>query len=81
MGFERFSDRLGQISSEIGQFDATFYRGFSDILASLGRTNDTLSELLKIANTSVQTVAFNHFDIARVAFRQGFYRESLEELE
>ncbi|MEI8033797.1 MAG: SUMF1/EgtB/PvdO family nonheme iron enzyme [Chlorobiaceae bacterium] len=80
-GFDRLSTGLDQISSGISELNATFHWGFGAILASVGHMNDTLSELVKIAKTPVQTVAFNHFEIARDAFRQGLYRESLEELD
>ena len=84
-GFERISYSMDagfdQISSGISELNATFHWGFGAVLASIGHMNDTLSELVKIAKTPVQTVAFNHFEIARDAFRQGLYRESLEELD
>lgn len=37
--------------------------------------------LIKLAKTPVQTVAFNHFEIARDAFRQNLLQEALEELQ
>lgn len=80
-GFDRLSSGLDEISSGISELNATFHWGFGAILASIGHMNDTFSELVKIAKTPVQTVAFNHFEIARDAFRQGLYRESLEELD
>lgn len=84
-GFERISYSMDagfeQISSGISELNATFHWGFGAVLATLGHMNDSLSELVKIAKTPVQTVAFNHFEIARDAFRQGLYRESLEELD
>jgi len=80
-GFEMLSYGLSDISSGISELNATFHWGFSEMLATLGHMNDTLSELVKIAKTPVQTVAFNHFEIARDAFRQSLYKETLEELE
>jgi formylglycine-generating enzyme required for sulfatase activity len=80
-GFDRMSSGLDQISSSISELNATFHWGFGAVLASIGHMNDTLSELVKIAKTPVQTVAFNHFEIARDAFRKRLYRESLEELD
>jgi hypothetical protein len=84
-GFERISYSMDagfdRLSDGISELKATFHWGFGAVLASLGHMNDTLSELVKIAKTPVQTVAFNHFEIARDAFRQGLYRESLEELD
>ena len=80
-GFNRLSDRLEQKTEGISELDATFHWGFGAVLASLGHMNDSLSELVKIAKTPDQTVAFNYFEIARELFRQGRYRKSLEELD
>ncbi len=83
-GFERILYNIAgfdQISSGISELNAKFHWGFGDILASVGHMNDPLSELVKIAKTPLEIVAFNHFEIAREAFRQGLYRESLEELD
>jgi formylglycine-generating enzyme required for sulfatase activity len=84
-GFERISYSMDagfdRLSEGISELNATFHWGFGAILASIGHMNDTLSELVKIAKTPVQTVAFNHFEIARDAFRKRLYRESLEELD
>jgi formylglycine-generating enzyme required for sulfatase activity/tetratricopeptide (TPR) repeat protein len=43
--------------------------------------NDSLSELIKIAKTPAQTVAYEQYEIGRNAFRQGLYPECLEALE
>jgi len=80
-GFERLSYEMTSISDGIAELNATFHWGFGEVIASLGHMNDTLTELVKIAKTPVQTVAFNHFDIARDAFRQQLYQECIEELE
>jgi hypothetical protein len=53
--------------------NATIHWGFGQMLGSMGHMNDTSSEMVKIAKTPVQTVAFNHFEIARNACRQGLY--------
>ncbi|MDO9041207.1 MAG: SUMF1/EgtB/PvdO family nonheme iron enzyme [Desulfocapsaceae bacterium] len=79
-GFEQLSYGLDNISAGISELNATFHWGFGEVIASLGHMNDTLDELVKIAKTPVQTVAFNHFEIARDAFRQGLYQECVEEL-
>ena len=84
-GFERLSYSMDtgfdRLSEGISELNATFHWGFGAVLASLGHMNDTLSELVKIAKTPVQTVAFEHFEIARDAFRKRLYRESFEELD
>lgn len=79
-GFDRVTYQLQDISAGISEINATFHWGFSQMIAGIGHMNDALSELIKIAKTPVQTVAFNHFEIARDAFRQGLYQEALEEL-
>ncbi|MEI7673877.1 MAG: SUMF1/EgtB/PvdO family nonheme iron enzyme, partial [Deltaproteobacteria bacterium] len=80
-GNERLSYELRDISAGIPELNATFHWGFGQMIASLGRMNDSLEALVKIAKTPVQTMAFHHFEIARDAFRQGLYREALEELD
>ena len=84
-GFERISYSMDagfdRLSEGISELNATFHWGFGAVLASLGHMNDTLSELVKIAKTPVQTIAFEHFEIARDAFRKRLYRESFEELD
>ena len=80
-GFDRLSYDLQDISSGISELNATFHWGFGELIAGIGHMNDALSELIKIAKTPVQTVAFNHFEIARDAFRQGLLQEALEELQ
>lgn len=79
-GFDQISHGLRDISIGISELNSTFHWGFSQVIASMGHMNDVLSELIKIAKTPIQTVAYNHFAIARDAFRQGLYRESLEEV-
>lgn len=80
-GFDRLSYSLKDISSGVSEINATFHWGFGQLIANIGHMNDALSELIKIAKTPVQTVAFNHFEIARDAYRQGLFQEALEELE
>ncbi len=79
-GFDRVTYQLQDISAGISELNATFHWGFSQMIAGIGHMNDALSVLIKIAKTPVQNVAFNHFEIARDAFRQGLYQEALEEL-
>lgn len=79
-GFDRLSYDLQKISLGVSELNATFHWGFGQLIAEIGHVNDALSELIKIAKTPIQTVAFNHFEIARDAFRQGLFQEALEEL-
>jgi tetratricopeptide (TPR) repeat protein len=80
-GGESGTSVMRGISAGISELNSTFHWGFSELIAGIGHMNDTLEELVKIAKTPVQTVAFNHFEIARDAFRQGLYTEALEELQ
>jgi formylglycine-generating enzyme required for sulfatase activity/tetratricopeptide (TPR) repeat protein len=80
-GFTRLSYDMQEISAGIEDLNATFHWGFGEMIASMGRMNDSLTELIKIAKTPVQTAAFNHYEIARDAFRQGLYVECLESLD
>jgi tetratricopeptide (TPR) repeat protein len=80
-GFTRLSYDMQEISAGIDELNATFHWGFSQMLASMGRMNDSLAELVKIAKTPAQTAAFEQYEIARDAFRQGLYQECLESLD
>ena len=68
------------IASEGDRLARTFTWGFSEIQASLGGMQTTLQDLLKTAKTPSQTAAYEHFDIARDAFRKGLYPECLDAL-
>lgn len=76
-GFEILDFKLSGIS----ELNARFDWGFSNILSQIGGMRDSLADLVKASKTPVQTVAFNHFEIARDAFRKGLYKEALEELD
>lgn len=80
-GFSRLSYDLQDISSGIAELNATFHWAFGQVIASVGRMNDTLSDLIKIARTPAQTAAYEQYEIARDAFRQKLYAECLESLE
>lgn len=79
-GFSRLSWELQDIQRDLSGLNATFTWGFSEVFARLGQMNDSLEELVQISKNPVQTVAFNHFDIARQALRQGLHREALDEV-
>lgn len=79
-GFEQLSLDIDSISSGIDELNSTFRWGFSEIIASLGHINDALNELILIAKTPSQIWACEQFDIARDAFRQGLYEDTLEYL-
>lgn len=75
------SEGLESISFELQELNAAFRWGFSEILLTLRDINTSLSELIKIAKTPVQTWAYEQFEIARDAYRKGLYAEALEYLE
>lgn len=66
------------VDSGFQRLASTFEWGFSEMLASLGRVNDSLDVLIRIAKTPAQTWAYEQFEIARDEFRRGLYSESLE---
>ena len=80
-GFLRLLYDLQDISPGISGLNATFHWGFGQMIASMGKMNDTLTDLFKAARTSAQTAAYEHYEIARDAFRQQLYEESLEALD
>lgn len=80
-GFSEISYEMQTISSGIDALNATFSWGFGNLIASMGRMNDSLSELIQIAKTPAQTAAYEQFEIARDAFRKGLYQECLESLD
>jgi formylglycine-generating enzyme required for sulfatase activity/tetratricopeptide (TPR) repeat protein len=80
-GFTRLSYDMQELSSGVSELNATFHWGFGQMLASMGHMNDTLAELIKIAKTPTQTAAYEQYEIARDAFRQGLFLECLESLD
>lgn len=77
-GFERIAIRLDDIGTELRELNATFHWGFSNLLASVGRANDTLEQLLMAAKTPTQTWAYEQYEMARDAMRSHLYAEALE---
>ncbi|MEM4402589.1 MAG: hypothetical protein QW376_08960 [Candidatus Caldarchaeum sp.] len=80
-GFETLSYELQDISAGISELNARFHWGFSQVIAGIGRMNDTLAELIKVAKTPAQNAAYEQYEIARDAFRKGLYPESLKAVE
>ena len=78
---ESVSSGIEQLSFDVQELTATFQWGFSELLTAVGRVNDALTELVKIAKTPAQAWAYEQFEIARDAFRQGLYQEALEYLD
>ena len=68
----------------IGAIDGlneSFQWGFGQMIAQMGGMNDSLNTLIKLAKEEVQRLAYNHFEIARDAYRRALYEECLEELD
>lgn len=78
---ESVSSGIEQLSFDIQELTVAFQWGFSELLAAVGRVNDTLASLVKIAKTPAQVWAYEQFEIARDAFRQELYQEALESLD
>jgi len=79
-GLTRLSYDMQDVSSGISELNASFHWGFSQMIAFVGRMNDSLAELIKIAKTPAQTAAYEQYEISRDAFRQGLYLECMESL-
>jgi len=80
-GFEGLSLDMQAISSGIEELTSVFEWGFSELLVGIGHIKDSLTELVRLAKTPAQTWAYEQFEIARDAFRQGLYEEALEYLD
>lgn len=80
-GFDRISYEFKDISAGTSELDGAFHWGFSQLIAGIGRMSDSLSELKEISKIPARTKAYEQYDIARDAFRQGLYPECLESLE
>ncbi len=76
-GFKEISGDLQDISQNIRELSASFEWGLSELLTEVGRVNDSLTELIKIAKTPAQTWAYEQFEIARDAFRKNLFEDSL----
>lgn len=80
-GFTRLSYEMQEISSGIEDLNATFHWGFSQMIASMGRMNDSLAELIRIAKTPAQTAAYEQYEIARDALRRKLFAECIEAID
>ena len=84
-GMERSSERMAggmaAVQGSIDELNASFRWDMGQVLGSLGGMADSLQSLIQIAKTPAQTAAYEQFEIARDAFRQQLYEESLEALD
>mgnify|MGYP001573315010 CR=1 FL=1 len=80
-GFDRVCFTLSEVSAGITELNATFHWGFSEVISSLGRVNDSLDELKRIAKTPAQTWAYEQYEIGRDAIRRRLWPEALGSLD
>lgn len=76
-GIDTLSFRLDGISEGISALNSTFQWGFGEILASMGRIQDSLDEILRTLKRPSKTYAYEKFEDARDAFKRGLYPECL----
>lgn len=79
-GFGILYGQMDQIAGKISDLNVSFQWGFGQMIAQIGGMGDSLKALIQIAKTPAQTAAYEQFEIARDAFRQGLYVECLEAL-
>lgn len=63
------------------QVTSALYWGFTQTFALIGRTNDKLDALYRIARTPSHNWAMEQFDNARDEYRRGLYAEALESVD
>lgn len=81
VGFHVLAESASLISSQLNQMQSSFLQAFQHVHLELGKCSDNLHSLLRLAATPVQVAAYNHFEIARDAYRRGLFCEALEELD
>jgi tetratricopeptide (TPR) repeat protein len=72
---------FGSIKETLDCLCATFDWGIAHLESAIGGLNDSIRNLIVIAQTPERTWAYEQFDIAREAFRRGLYPEALEHIE
>jgi len=88
-GFSLVSRDLGEINSAVQdvehsvrqasfQICGSLYWGFTEVLTSLGRMNDSLDELVRLARNESKTWAYEQFENGRDEFRRGLFPEALD---
>ena len=55
------------ISSKLDEINGTLNWGFTEVIAGIGRVNDQLADLIRLARTPAQTWAYEQYEIARDA--------------
>ncbi len=77
-GFDQLSGKLGDIEDAVYSLNATFQWGFSNVLLSLGRLNDTITDLKTLMENPAKAWAYEQYFDARKAFLNGWHKESYE---
>ncbi len=77
-GFRAVEASVDQMGRQIS---GAFTWGFNAMLASQGAMQASLDQRVQLSKTPAQTAAYEQFEIARDAFRQGLFIEALEALE
>ena len=72
---------MDDFAADASGLNASFQWGFGHMIAQMGGMSDSLKELNQIAKIPAQTAAYEQFEIARDAFRQGLFVECLEALD
>ena len=80
-GFITIHYDLEAVQSSISDLSAKFEWGLYQLQTAIGRVNDFLQVLIRIARTPEQTWAFEQFDIARDAFRRKLFDDSLDHVD
>lgn len=78
LGFATIHFDLTKVRQDLSGMNARFEWGFQELADGLGRTGDTLNELLAVARTPAQTWAYEQFEIARDAHRKHLYDDAIE---
>src|SRR6185436_7940537 len=69
------------LATGLAELNATFEWGFGELLMAVGRLQDSLQSLLRIAKAPAQTWAYEQFEIARDAYRRRLFNECLEHVD
>lgn len=78
---ERLDDLVTAVDEGLTRVFTTLHWGFAEVLTSLGRMNDSLETLVRLARTPSQTWSYEQFEIARDELRRGLYAEALVSID
>jgi hypothetical protein len=84
-GFDLVSQELEALRRTVAAGDkrglSGLHWGFSEMLMGLGRLNDSLGEMVRLAGNPTQAWAYEQFEISRDEFRRSLYPEALESVD